>query len=1158
MKTRMVGADRVAEGQRAEAFWQRASAVLLVLLLSCAALPAQQAPPRQQNPYPPPSSQLAQANLKRVAAPVEEIRAVLQRDVGLMVELKRWIAKDAADHGQVIDEADLSDPAIYDRLTRDVEFRSIATRLLQRYGFLVPKPNPGSEADYNQRLYYQAKQLEVEREYAPETPPATGAEKQARTPGRNALGTGNAGSGTQTGGAPALGMPNLPPSPDNLPDLRSLPLTRTSLASVGVSGGEGTGQGAPPLAGSAALSSGGALPRYDDGRSAMNSEIRERGTASAAPPESGANPRNSSKLSGETSRTKPGERGELKETAERPTMLRPPNPYATIPSLYDMYRQVPFNPAELKRFGIDVFANTVSDDTVQTQLPMDLPVGPDYVVGPGDGLAVDLWGPVSQRIYRFVDREGRLSLPEVGPVLVSGRTLGDVQELVQRVLRTQFHDISADVSLSRLRTVRVYVVGDVQFPGAYDISSLSTPLNALFVAGGPTDNGSLRLVRHFRGKQLIEEVDLYDLLLHGIRGDLKRLEDGDTVQVPPIGPQITLQGMVRRPAIYELHNEKSLAEGLELAGGILPAATLRHIDVERLEAHQKRTMLSLDIDGAGNSEEINRQLQAFTIRDGDEVRIFPIAPYNQDAVYLQGHVLRPGKYSYHAGMKITDLISSYSDLLPEPAAKYAEIVRLNPPDFHPSVESFELSAAMANPAVAPKLQPLDTVRIFSRYDFEPPPVVTVGGEVQYPGSYPTSGQAHLRDAVYQAGGITPDASPESAQLVRSMPDGSLKILAIDLSRALAGDPIDNVLLQPRDRLLIQRKATTVDPPTVFVKGEVARPGRYPLTTNLHVEDLIRISGGMKRSAYTERADLTRFDPRDPQKTLGEHIEVYIAGALAGDPKDDLLLRDGDVLTIRQLPGWNDIGASVTVGGEVVHPGAYGIAPGEKLSSVLKRAGGFRTTAFPQGAVLLRNDVRQLQEKSRRELIQRVEQDVTTAKVSVNETSKDQADLQQAVLQQHERVLAALRDAPITGRLVIHLSRDLSALEKSRDDIELREGDSLYIPKLPQFIAVSGQVYNSNAITFEPNRTVDWYLKRAGGPTNLADKKNIFVIRASGAVVSGSSAGWWTGNIGVTRIQPGDTIVVPEKAIGTSTFWKNFVAIAQIAQAAAVTSFIATR
>src|SRR6202035_761771 len=194
---------------------------------------------------------------------------------------------------------------------------------------------------------------------------------------------------------------------------------------------------------------------------------------------------------------------------------------------------------------------------------------------------------------------------------------------------------------------------------AYDISSLSTPLNALFAAGGPTPQGSLRIVKHFRGSQLIEEVDLYDLLLHGVKSGMSRLENGDTVLVPPIGAQVTVEGMVRRPAIYELKDEKNLATVLELAGGLLPTATLRHIEVQRLGAHDKQTMLSFDLPEVDTDSEVTKKLEAFEIHDGDRIRVFPIAPYNQDAVYLEGHVIRPGRYSYRNDMKVTDVIKSY-------------------------------------------------------------------------------------------------------------------------------------------------------------------------------------------------------------------------------------------------------------------------------------------------------------------------------------------------------------------------------------------------------------------------------------------------------------------------------------------------------------------
>jgi protein involved in polysaccharide export with SLBB domain len=568
-------------------------------------------------------------------------------------------------------------------------------------------------------------------------------------------------------------------------------------------------------------------------------------------------------------------------------------------------------------------------------------------------------------------------------------------------------------------------------------------------------------------------------------------------------------------------------------------------------------MLSLDLSPTSDPDAIAKELSAVAIRDGDEIHIFPIAPSNEDTVYLQGHVLRPGRYSYKPGMKLTDLIAAYSDLLPEPAPHYAEIVRLNAPDYHPSVESFDLSAALANPAAAPKIEPRDTVRIFSRYDFEPAPLVWIGGAVRAPGRYRTSGQAHFRDAIYLAGGLTPGASLDSGQLFRSMPDGTMKILSVNLRDALAGNPVDNVLLQPRDRILVHLKPKEVDPPSVSIKGEVAKPGRYPLADNMHVSDLIRTAGGFKRSAAAETADLTRYPASESGQPEGKHYPLNLAAALTGDVNQDLPLHDGDVLTIPQVPGWNDIGAVITVRGEVKNPGVYGIRQGERLSSVLERAGGFLPTAYPQAAVLERVDVRQLQEKARRELIQRLEQETASVKISGAASANEQATLQQAALQQRERALEGVRKAAATGRLVVNLSSNLQSFAKSPYDVEVRAGDVIEIPKRPGFVLVVGQVYNSNAITYQPGKNAGWYLSRAGGPTKLSDKGAIFVIRANGLVESGKSS-LWTGGGGVLSrpIGPGDTIVVPEKAIGGGVVWKNVLAIAQIAQAAALSAAVA--
>jgi len=833
---------------------------------------------------------------------------------------------------------------------------------------------------------------------------------------------------------------------------------------------------------------------------------------------------------------------------QQPMLRHRPNPYADVPSLYDLYAQYSRRSPKLERFGEDVFVNGTGN---LDEIPMDLPAGPDYVVGPGDGLTISLTGGISQRLQRVVDREGRVALPEVGAVEVSGRSLGDVQHLVQTVLRGQFRGVDADVSLSRIRTVRVYVTGDVERPGAYDVSSLSTPLNALYIAGGPTEGGSLRILRHYRGKQLVQEVDVYDLLLHGIRGDVQRLQAGDTIQVPPLTGQVTIEGMVRRPAIYELNGEKGLADVLELAGGVLPSGTLRHVDVERVESHEGRTMLRLDIPETNSDASVNKALEDFAVQDGDKIKITPILPYADKTVYLDGHVSRPGKFAYSDGMKVTDLIKSYKDLLPEPSTSHAEIIRLSQPDFAPQVLAFNLGDALAGKDQDLVLKPFDIVRVFGRFDFEDPPVITVTGEVRDPGDHLTNGVAHLSDAVYLAGGTTRDALLTDAQVFRKTSDGKLEVINVNLAKALEGDAKDNIALEPKDRVFIHRDLNKLDPPTVAIEGEVARPGKYALGDNMTAAALVRLAGGFKRGAYKEEADLTRYEISEGSKIVSDHVTVPIAKAMADEPDADVRLRDGDVLAIRQLTGWKDVGAMITVSGEVVHPGTYGIQEGERLSSIIQRAGGFRSDAYPYGAVFERNQIREMEAKNRADLLDRVQSEGADIK-SIPEQNQQDVLAKQAAVEQYQVTLQKLQNAPPQGRMVVHISNNVKHWMNTSSDVQVRAGDTIHIPKKPGVVLVDGSVYNPTGVTFKPGKSAGWYLNQAGGPTETANKKGVFVVRADGSVAGGPS-GFFGGGAESVAMQPGDMVVVPEKIFTISRAWQNTAIAAQIVTAIAISA-----
>jgi protein involved in polysaccharide export with SLBB domain len=1184
--------------------------VLIALGFVCGATRAQ-----NQRPTTTIGSDLGRDNLSRVAASAAELKAVLLTEVGLIVELKRWVAKDATDHGQIVSDSDLTNDAIFERLGTDIQFRAIATTIVQKYGYLVPRVNPESELGKQQELLVQerakwmAQHQEEERAAAHQKTlqnnlqTTSGCDLQfdvdCSSAQPNSRGD-NQGSQGQQGPATQPLQPMGPQQspPPSFPSGGENPLERGRLMQangdplnnyptdelgdrsdgmqllVGTGSnqsgfGSGTGSGSGNslgqlLAGGDSQqggfeSGGGSLGNRlggDMGAGGMGMDSASAALAMASLGSSGREmngpPSSGSGMSPVVPVQPSARRARQNALIQPAEMTRKRSPYADIPSLYDMYLQAVPRPTTPRRFGSEVFDNGTRDPQL---IPMDLPVGPDYVVGPGDGLSVDLWGSVSQRFFRTVDREGRISLPEAGPVLVSGRNLADVQQDLQRILRTEFRDVSAEVSLARLRTIRIYEVGDVANPGAYDISSLSTPLNALFAAGGPTPKGSLRIVKHYRGKQLVEEVDLYDLLLHGVKADMARLDNGDTVLVPPVGPQVTVEGMVRRPAVYELKGENNLAAVLELSGGLLPTAALRHIEVQRLVVHEKQTMLSLDIPEAGDSAEVTKRLEAFEIKDGDRIRIFPIASYNQDAFYLDGHVIRPGRYSYRENMRVTDVIASYKDLLPDPATNYAEIIRLNPPDFHPTVESFDLADSFANPAQAPLLHPMDTVRIYSRFDFENPPVVSVWGDVRAPGTYRTSGQIRLGDAVYLAGGLTPDAQKEDAQVFRYLPDGKFKIFSVNLSTALAGDPTENIVLQPRDRLLIHRNPDAVDPATVYIQGEVSRPGRYPLTTNMTIADLIQVGGGLKPGADTTTADLMHFQYANQSGLTAQHESISISSVLSkGSSEATITIHNGDVLTVRQLPGWNDLGASISVKGEVKNPGTYGIRPGEKLSSILERAGGFQRDAYAYGAVLRRVQVRELEARDQDQMILRVKDEQSNLQL-LPESDPDKKKAKDLALQQWQTALEQLSSNPPTGRVAIRISADIHQWQNTVADVDVRAGDSIEIPKKPSYVMVTGQVYNPTAVSYRPGKSANWYLGQSGGPTQLANKKAIFVIRADGSVLS-SSQGLWNGESLSAELRPGDTVVVPEKAIGGGVQWQTVFLAAQVASSIAATAFIA--
>lgn len=749
----------------------------------------------------------------------------------------------------------------------------------------------------------------------------------------------------------------------------------------------------------------------------------------------------------------------------------------------------------LRQFGYDLFARVPSTFAPVT----DVPVGPDYVIGPGDHLNILLWGGVQEAYQTEVDRNGAIALPRLGVVQVWGLTLDQVQRLLQQRFSEFYSDFRMAVTLGRLRTNLIYVVGEVRAPGAYTVSSLSTIINALFASGGPTRNGSLRRIQLMRQGRLVHTLDLYRFLLQGDKSQDLTVQSGDTILVPLIGPVAGVAGNVKRPAIYEIEPQTTLRRLLELAGGVTPLGYLQRVQVERLVANEKKMVVDVDL-LTPQRQGARDDVWQTRIHDGDLVRVFAIITTPANLVQLEGHAVRPGTYELKPGMRLRDLLGSYDALLPEPYLAYGEIVRYIGPDLRRTAVPFHLGALLAgDPSHNLALQPRDIVRVFPQADFVEPPQVRISGLVHKPGIYPLTEHMRVSDLVFRAGNVLKFAYLERAELTRrvaAQAGEAVMRIEIDLGRALQGDVEHNLFLQDFDHLMVRQL-----------------PG-------VELERDLVVTDGNRPSA-----------------------KVY-----------PLVESDGRAVAALQRAG-RFVERSVEVSGEVRFPGTYPLLKGERVSSVLRRAGGFTPNAYLRGAVFTRARVRQEQQQRLQELIREQElallaQGTTSAQAAL---STEELQAQRQALEQQRVLLERLKAIQPEGRLVVRLEA-LETFTGSVQDIELEAGDRLVIPETPKYVNVLGEVYNHAALIYEPHRTIGEYLEKVGGVRADADTDQIYLVQVDGTVISSTQNQYAVvlasgqtmrfKDFFKVQPQPGDTIVVPRRITTTATL-RNVRDIVQI-------------
>lgn len=663
----------------------------------------------------------------------------------------------------------------------------------------------------------------------------------------------------------------------------------------------------------------------------------------------------------------------------------------------------------LEPFGYNLFEGVPTTFAPAT----DIPVPPRYLLGPGDTVEIQLFGKENRQYSLVVTRDGTINFPNVGPLNVMGLNFQELKDRILDYVAEKLLGTSVSVTMGTLRSIQVFVLGEARRPGAYTVSGLSTITNALFVSGGVKEIGSLRNIQLKRKGKLVQTIDLYDLLINGDTKQDVRLQPGDAIFIPTIGSTIGVGGFVKRPAVYELKNEKTVADVVRLAGGFRPDAFPKFSRLERISDHFERGYINLDL-----SESSGLQT---TIKTGDILLIPPILEHYISGVRLARHVLRPGIFEWYEGMRLTDLIPSPSDLRPQADINYLLIRRETGPERLVSALSADLEMAIEYPESSDNvlLQPRDVVTVFnlspnrseniqslledlhlqatSQKPFEK---ITIGGRVRAPGTYPYEQGMRVSDLIRAGANLSEAAYRLNAELARhEVVEGTkrqTRVIQINPEAALAGDPDADILLHVNDSLMIRELQEWRDQLSVEITGEVRFPGKYSFNPNDTLASVIERAGGVTEQAFLRGGIFLREQLREREEEqielLTQRIESDLAslalqaanadmqvqqaqsagGALLSklrsaqatgrlvidlqamlanpdDPDSAVLLKEGDQLMIP------DVSQEVTVLGEVQFPTSHLYVKGLDRNGYIDRSGGMTINAAEKQAYLVRSN-----------------------------------------------------------------------------------------------------------------------------------------------------------------------------------------------------------
>jgi protein involved in polysaccharide export with SLBB domain len=693
--------------------------------------------------------------------------------------------------------------------------------------------------------------------------------------------------------------------------------------------------------------------------------------------------------------------------------------------------------ANLPAFGYNIF--TFSPTTFEPSLIVPTPT--NYVIGPGDEIIITLWGETQQTYDVTVSKNGDVMIPEAGLINVNGLSLDALKAKLFNRLSQVYATLatgktSLNISTGKLRSVKIYVLGEVNKPGGYTLPGLSSAFTALYYCGGPTINGSLRNVKVLRGGKEISSIDLYNYILKGDKSKDVRLQDEDIIFVPPVGRRVALAGSVFRPAIYELKDGEDLHDLINFAGGINFNAYFQRVHIERIIPFNQRkdfsnNILSIDL----NFNTVNELSKSnYKLVDGDVVTIPVINKLPQNMVTISGDVRQPGVYEL----------------------------------FGPNMT--------------------------------------------------------IRDLIFRADSLFPDAFLDKAVLIRTLPNEKKKIIAFDLKKALQGDPSNNFTLKNRDEVQIYKDETFFPTRTVQISGEVKKPGTFTRFNNMTLTDLMILAGGLTDSATTNNIEISRMDTVNTQIFAKKFIVNLPKDYWNIDKSQDFVLEDYDRVLIKADTS-KTFDQTVSLSGEVQFPGVYTILyRGEKLDDFIKRAGGFKDDAYKEAIFLRRNN-------PTLSLLQTIK--LPDSLIFSNYAGQPIYDPSQF-------------EKEFGNRIPIQWD-EIEKNENSRYNLVLLPGDQIVVPKDTRSVTVVGDVSLPSTVPYKNGAGVSYYIDQAGGYTQTSSKGDEIVILPNGK--KWSSSGWFF--IPNPEILSGSTIFVPTHVSKPVDVWPTIRDIVTVLSSALI-------